>query len=302
MERENRYKKKSFDCESLSPNDESTDEKSSPEREKAQKNLKKPKKKTTKNQEIDRLIALSRVLECVPKAKDKTNISQEEKEKIDQDYIATFEECNKKDLSGCEVSQNMGFGKPQAKISVENNGSKKKSRREAHGALVLGKFSVEQWIETVCRYYRALPTLINLENVEINGRVMVSPKMSSYGVSAIKQLEKIVEIQSRKEQYLNMYALNKQFENLCINPKEVGIFKCLFQRCRCAREKYGTKIRTAYRTKEKMMSRFVSYCEMKGYSSPWFYSHFASLPVVCYDVGRRDLQAKLKKQYKKKTA
>lgn len=290
----------SFEGESFTPNEKSTDEKASLSRGEQQKNLKTPKKKGIRKLEVNRVPALSQVVESVSSSVGKTRIPP--KDKINQDGLVTFENCNKSESAGREVPQNIGLYKSQVETSVLKSEWNKANRHEAEGLSILGKFNVAQWIETVCWYYKLLPTFVNLENIEIKGRVMVSPKMSDSGISAIKQLEKIVEAQNRKEQYLNMYALNRQFENLCINSEEVKIFKCLFQRCRSIREEYGTKLRTAYRAKEKLMSRFLSYCKMKGYSSPWFYSHFAHLPMVSYDVGRRDYQNRTKEQRKKETA
>lgn len=291
MERKNRYAR-NLSASVGSADEQNASEKSPSELPREQMNLKKPKDEKNKLQNQKRLDALARVVECVPKSILNTGLTAKEKEEIHQKYISTFEEQNKKELNGCEVSQNDSSSEARAGIcsfaSDITRGSKLRKRKPA---VVCEKYSVEQWIETVCKYYRALPTLINLEKIEIDGLVKISPKMSSKGVSAVKQLEKILDIQDKKQQYLNMYALNKQFEKLCVSKKEIGLFKCMFQHNECIREKYGTTARSAYRAKARMMLRFVNFCALKGYNSPWFYSHFAHLPVIRYDAGQVLLRA-----------
>ena len=206
--------------------------------------------------------------------KDKESFDFVESIKVD-----TLEKVNYKSLSLCEV-QNTGGAKENKNYIAPSEGVK--ARDASALSARLKNFSLEIWILMVCRIYKSIPNLIALIDLDVKRIAYNSPRLSERGMSTIKQLESLQKMVDRKEQYLNLYVLNKLFAGMLENEMEREVFLIVFQRSKDMRQLESQKLRTAYRVRRNILKRFKEFCLTKGYDANWFYNHFSGLSPVRY--------------------
>ena len=209
-------------------------------------------------------------------------------EQFEQDvFYKKFEKEKAKEFDRCEVSR-----KNKDQMVIMNNTERYvKAKSEFHKELhfapanlvfkTLKEMNEEDWIALVCNLFDVMPSLINLEDLDINRVAFTSPVLSAKGMSTCMQLEVLLQAKERKEQYLNIYVLNKMFAKLLKNDDERAVFKYILQgNDESVRKVFGSKLRTAYRLRNKLLLRIKDYCLSKGYDRVWFYDHFAELPPI----------------------
>jgi len=211
-------------------------------------------------------------------------------DKFNQDvFYNKFEQEHFKDFDRCEVKR-----KSKAdlviKSDMESYVQKKSEYRNKMGLKPasdafskLKAFTLEDWIKVVCRLFDAMPSMINLMDIDIKRIAYTSPVLSAKGMSTLKQLEMLLQSKERKEQYLNIYVLNQMFIERLKNDEERKIFRHVLQAAPGSiKKRYGDKLRKAYRLRKNIINRCKEYCYSMGYDEDWFYGHFAQLPPVLY--------------------
>lgn len=201
-------------------------------------------------------------------------------------FPKSFEQSSKENIDGCEVGRRNlknDMGETEKYVHSKAYFKSQLNFESANDAnRYLQDMGLEEWVMVVCGLFRAMPTLIKLEDLDVINMAVSGPVLSAKGMTTIEQLEIMLQAKERKEQYLNIYVLNKMFAKLLKNDDEREVFKYLFLRPEkgSARKRFGSKLRNAYRIKSKLLSRFKGMCEEKGYGAVWFYYHFAELPPV----------------------
>ena len=202
-------------------------------------------------------------------------------------FYLKFEREHSQDFASCEINRRRQGGE----VGEVIKGGELRSDFNRHFNLrpatktqeKLKAFTLEEWVVMVCRLFDAMPSLINLMDLDIRRIAYTSPVLTAKGMTTIHQLEMMLESKERKEQYLNIYVLNQDFAELLKNDEERKVFRYVLQGSPGKiKKKNGQKLRTAYRIRRNILNRLKEFCISHGFSQDWFYDHFSCLPPVLY--------------------
>ena len=206
-------------------------------------------------------------------------------------FYKKFEKEHVKDFNRCEVkrksNEELVIQSDTERYVTKKANYKKRMGLEPATSVnkILKNYSLEEWVVLTCRLFDAMPSMINLMDIDIKRIAYTSPVLSAKGMSTIKQLEILMQSKERKEQYLNIYVLNQMFVGLLKNDEERKVFRYVLQGTTGSiKKRYGDRLRTAYRIRKNIINRCKEYCLSMGYDEDWFYCHFADLPPVHYVV------------------
>lgn len=196
-------------------------------------------------------------------------------EKLEEVNFNSLMKCDVQKTAGAPISEDLSKKKVIENTETVDNQPKSVTDR-------IKDFSLEVWILMACRVFKSIPNLIALLDLDVKRIAFNSPRLSERGVSTIRQLEALTQYAERKEQYLNLYVLNKIFAGLLKSPLEREVFLIVFQRSKDIKQLESQKLRTAYRIRRTMLKRFKEFCLSRGYDKEWFFEHFGNLPPIRY--------------------
>ena len=178
---------------------------------------------------------------------------------------------------------------------------------------VLKDYKVEEWVYLCCSLGAGVPSMVAAIDCTINRIAYEKNRYQERNVNLVHLMDTMMELMEHKEMLLNIYVLNKIFAGLVKTKEEQEVFLCVIQKSKPSNTIDGAKLRTAYRTRRNLIRRFREWCLVRGYTSEWFYDHFADVPAVRYacenvdikkrvaelDVNRTKEQAQIKKEMEK---
>lgn len=147
--------------------------------------------------------------------------------------------------------------------------------------VILPKVSLSGWVRAVCRISRAIPTLVQLIDNELNLISRRPEEFSANGFSTVRLLERFTSRLRLKEQYLNVFVLAKEFEKVLKNKFERQVYDCLIKKSKKIKNTIDpSRVRTAYRHRGEIVNKIKACCVKKGYDKEWFMNHFGDLPPI----------------------
>lgn len=146
---------------------------------------------------------------------------------------------------------------------------------------ILPRVSLAGWVKTICRISRAVPTLVQLIDNEVNWISRSPEDARQGGVSTVRLLERFTSRLRLKEQYLNIFVFSKELEQVLKTKFERQVYDCFIKKCKKVKNTIDPKkVRTAYRHKNDIVLKMVRATEKHGYNKEWFQNHFGDLPPV----------------------
>lgn len=146
---------------------------------------------------------------------------------------------------------------------------------------ILPHVSLSGWVKAVARVSRAIPTLVQLIDNELDMISKRPEELSLNGFSTVRLLERFTSRLRLKEQYLNVYVLGKEFEKILKNKFEVQVYDCFIKKSKKVKNTISpNRIRTAYRYRAVVIDKIINYCNIHGYDKEWFVRHFGELPPI----------------------
>ena len=183
-------------------------------------------------------------------------------------------------------------GRPKT-ITAFLNPKAKTAEEEEEITEKLKNTSLEVWIAMVCRVYKSLESMISALDIDFKRIVFNSARLSERGMTTIKQLEHLAQIRAVKDQYMNLYVLNKMWANLLKTRDERLVFLVVLQRAVKTNKLTSQKLRTAYRIRRNIIKRFKEFCLVKGYDQEWFFEHFCEIPAIRYFAEHHDTEKRI---------
>lgn len=159
-----------------------------------------------------------------------------------------------------------------------------KFKKELSTLEKLKSMSEDEWIMCILRLFKTIPLLISAIDLDVKRIAYNSGRYNAMHVTTITQMETILQLNDKKEMLLNMYVLNKLLAGLCLTYEERMVFLCVMQRSMGSDKITSQKLRTAYRTRRRLLRRFREFLLKRGYDAGWFYDHFSFLPCVHYYI------------------
>lgn len=212
----------------------------------------------------------------------------------DERFIKKYaKDIKKSEVLTKKASKSVALKKAERKYQFKNGLGVSSVKKQE-----MKDFDEDTWVVIVCRMAKAIPTLVELTDIEIKKLVYSSPQLSERGFSVVRQMEAILDAEYKKEQYLNILVLNKQFEGLIETKMEEQVFRCVLQRVKTIKAIESQKVRTAYRVKKNLINRLKNYCIKNGWDKNWFFEHFGELPPVKYCVKMDEKKQGFKDEYR----